>query len=88
MEQAMSALGSFVWVAFALAMAAVCWLYRDKVQVPRLVARRWVETKVRESGRISEEDIRVLASMNSPYLDDALALRFAQTERGQSHSAD
>ena len=84
MEQSLSAFSSFVWVAFGLAIAAVCWLYRDRVQAPRLVARRWAETKVRESGPISKEDIRVLASMNSPYLDDALALRFAQTERGQS----
>ena len=82
MEQVTSALCSFVWAAFGLAIAAVCWLYRDRVLAPRLVARRWAETKVRESGPISEEDLRVLASMNSPYLDDALALRHAQTRRG------
>ncbi len=86
MEQAASVLTSFAWVVFGLAIAALSWLYRDKVTVPRMVARRWAETKVRGSGRISEEDIRVLASMNSPLLDDALALRFAQTEREQGSS--
>ena len=87
MDQATSALGSFVWVVFGLALAALSWLYRDKVTVPRMVARRWAETKVRGAGRISEEDLRVLASANSPLLDDALALRFAQTEQGRD-SAD
>ena len=84
MEQVLSVVTTFAWVMAALAIALVCWCYRGKVQVPRLVAKRWAETKVRESGPISEEDLKALASMNSRLLDDALALRFAQTHQSNN----
>ena len=90
MEQVLSTFNAvwnsfpFGWVGVFVALAIFHWFYEVKVEVPQKVAKGWAETKVRNSGLISEEDIKALARMNSPLLDDALALRYAQTERGQN----
>ena len=90
MEQVLSTFNSvwnsfpFDWVIILVAFAILHWFYEVKVEVPQEVAKRWAETKVRNSGLISEGDIKALARKNSPLLDDALALRYAQTEAGHN----
>ncbi len=46
--------------------------------------KRRAENKVRHSDPILLTDIQTLAQSNSPLLDDAIALRCAQTEQGRS----
>ena len=90
MEQVLSTWNSvwsafpFEWVAILAVFALLHWLYEVKVEVPQEVAKRWAETKVRKSAPISEKDIKALARKNSHLLDDALALRYAQTEEGRN----
>ena len=55
--------------------------YLFKVRAPHEGAKRWAESKVRTSDRILRDDIVVLARTNSPLLDDAIALRYAQMEQ-------
>ena len=54
------------------------------VQWRNVRAKRRAENKVRMSDHIRLADIKILARMNSPLLDDAVVLRCAQMEHGRS----
>ena len=58
--------------------------YLFRVRKPHEGAKRRAENKVRMSDPILRDDIEILARTNSQLLDDAIALRHAQMERGRN----